>query len=203
MKGDKMNSTLSKRSPVMQPPNLWKNRNFLLLWGGTIISGFGLQIYTIAIPLLIYDMTQSALAMSMMRAVDFLPNIFIGIIAGVLVDRFNRKRMMRWTSLAQIIPLGFIVFLLYAQTLVLWHLYLFGFVLSSAGYTFGNAQHSVIPQIVSKNQLTDANAKIQFVYTLISMDLVLLDHYYCIWITLRHYLYFLFVFSYFFCVYSF
>ncbi|MFS0750545.1 MFS transporter [Oceanobacillus sp. 1P07AA] len=165
-----MKSTLYKKATnINKSPGLWGNRNFLLLWGGSIISGFGLQIYTIAIPLLIYDMTQSALAMSMMRAVDFLPNIFIGIIAGVLVDRFNRKRMMQWMSITQIISLTFIVFLLYVHTLELWHLYLFGFILSSAGYTFGNAQHSVIPQIVTKEQLTDANAKIQFINTLISM----------------------------------
>lgn len=147
--------------------SLWKNRNFLLLWGGNIISSFGSQMYTIAIPLLIYEMSQSAIAMSAMRAVEFLPNIFIGMIAGVLVDRINRKRMMQWTSFIQFTSVLAIVFLLLINHLALWHLYILGFILSSAGYTFGNAHHSVIPQIVAKEQLTSANAKLSFVNTII------------------------------------
>lgn len=147
--------------------SLWKNRNFLLLWGGNIISSFGSQMYTIAIPLLIYEMSQSAIAMSTMRAVEFLPNIFIGMIAGVLVDRINRKRMMQWTSFIQFTSVFAIVFLLLINHLTLWHLYILGFILSSAGYTFGNAHHSIIPQIVAKEQLTSANAKLSFVNTII------------------------------------
>ncbi|GIO25568.1 MFS transporter [Ornithinibacillus bavariensis] len=149
--------------------SLWKNRNFLLLWGGTAVSNFGSQMYSVAIPLLIYEMSQSALAMSAMRAIEFFPNIFIGMLAGVLVDRFNRKRMLQWTSLIQVIAMIFIVTLLFYEKIELWHLYLFGFILSSAGYTFGNANHSTIPQIITKEQLTTANAKLTFVSTLISI----------------------------------
>lgn len=149
--------------------SLWRNRNFLLIWGGNAISHFGLQMYTLAIPLLIYQLTQSALAMSTMRAIEFFPNIIIGMIAGVLVDRFNRKRMLQWTSLIQVMAMAFIVILLFTNTIMVWHLYVFGFVLSCAGYTFGNANHSTIPQIVSREQLTSANAKLTFVSTLISI----------------------------------
>ncbi|HEY4552247.1 MAG TPA: MFS transporter [Bacillaceae bacterium] len=148
---------------------LWTNKNFLLLWGGTTISSFGMQMYIIAIPLLIYDLSQSALAMSAMRAFEFFPNIFIGIIAGVFVDRINRKRIMHWMSLIQVLSMCGIIVLLFSSQLMLWHLYLLGFILSSAGYTFGNAHHSVIPQIVTKDELTSANAKLSFVSTLIQM----------------------------------
>ncbi|PAE29492.1 hypothetical protein CHI07_08930 [Paenibacillus sp. 7884-2] len=146
---------------------LWRNSNFLLLWGGNIISSFGSQMYTIAIPLLIYEISQSALAMSSMRAIEFFPNIFIGMLAGVLVDRFNRKKMMQLTSFIQFTSVFGIVLLLLTNSLQLWHLYILGFILSCAGYTFGNAHHSVIPQIISKEQLTSANAKLSFVSTLI------------------------------------
>lgn len=146
---------------------LWRNKNFMLIWGGSVISSFGYQIYIIAIPLLIYDLSRSALAMSMMRAIEFFPNIFIGILAGVFVDRLNRKRMMQWTSLVQAMSMVGMIMLLYSDQLALWHLYIFGFLLSSAGYTFGNAHHAVLPQIVTKEQLTSANAKLSFVSTFI------------------------------------
>ncbi len=112
-------------------------------------------------------MSQSALAMSTMRAIEFFPNIFLGMIAGVFVDRFNRKRMMQWTSFIQVIAMVLILLLLTTNHIQLWHLFLLGFILSSAGYTFGNAHHSVIPQLVTKEQLTSANAKLSFVSTLI------------------------------------
>ena len=149
--------------------SLVKNKNFLLLWGSSTIASFGMQMYSIAIPLLIYDLSKSALAMSMMRAIEFFPNIFLGMLAGALVDRLNRKTMMVWTSFIQVISMFGIVMLLLTNHIELWHLYILGFILSSAGYTFGNANHSVLPQIVSKDQLTSANAKLSFIDTLIRM----------------------------------
>lgn len=85
------------------------------------------------------------------------------------MDRFNRKWIMSMATLLQMFALGCTVFLLFADRIDIWHLYVFVFVLSSAGYTFGNSQHSVIPQLVSKQQLTSANAKLTFVDTFISM----------------------------------
>ncbi|MDX8367073.1 MFS transporter [Cytobacillus sp. IB215665] len=148
---------------------LWRNKDFLLIWFGSMISNFGMQMYIITIPLLIYDISQSALAMSTMRAIEFFPNIFIGMIVGVFVDRFNRKKMMAWTSFIQVASMTGIILLLMTNQLAIWHLYILGFILSSAGYTFGNANHSVLPQIVTKEQLTSANAQMSFVNTFIQM----------------------------------
>lgn len=157
----------TQQSAVLKKPSFWHNRNFMLLWGGSLISNFGYQMYIIAVPLLIYDLSRSALAMSMMRAIEFLPNIFIGILAGVFVDRFNRKRMMQWTSGIRVAAMIGIVCLLMSDELSLWSLYTLGFILSVASYTFGNAHHAVLPQIVEKEELTSANAKLSFINTLI------------------------------------
>lgn len=152
---------------LVKKNRFWHNRNFMLLWSGSLISNIGYQMYIIAIPLLIYDLSRSALAMSMMRAIEFLPNIFIGILAGVFVDRLNRKRMMQWTSGIRVVAMLGIVLLLLSDGLSLWSLYVLGFILSVASYTFGNAHHAVLPQIVDKEELTSANAKLSFINTLI------------------------------------
>lgn len=157
----------TQHSTILKKTAFWHNKNFVLLWGGSLISNFGYQMYIIAVPLLIYDLSRSALAMSMMRAIEFLPNIFIGILAGVFVDRFNRKRMMQWTSGIRVAAMAGIVFLLVSDDLSLWGLYILGFILSVASYTFGNAHHAVLPQIVTKEELTSANAKLSFINTLI------------------------------------
>jgi MFS family permease len=149
--------------------SLWLNKNFLFLWFGSIISSFGFQIYFIALPLLIYDLSQSALAMSTMRAIDFFPNIFIGMLAGVIVDRFSRKLVMSASAFLQIITLGCMIYLISVNHIEVWHLYIMGFILSAAGYTFGNSHQSVIPQLIPREQLVPANAKIYFMDTMITM----------------------------------
>ena len=148
---------------------LWTNSNFLYLWLASAIGTIGLQMYIVAIPLLIYDMSKSALAMSTMRAIEFLPNILLGMLAGVLVDRTDRKNIMSSMVLLQLCAIGGLLFLLNNEQLVVWHLFLLGFILSAAGYTFGNAQHAIVPLIVTKEQLTDANAKFSFTQTLLSL----------------------------------
>ncbi|MDQ0174728.1 MFS transporter [Bacillus chungangensis] len=148
---------------------LWTNSNFLYLWLASAIGTIGLQMYIVAIPLLIYDMSKSALAMSTMRAIEFLPNIILGMLAGVLVDRADRKNVMSGMTLIQLCAIGGLLFLLHSEQLVIWHLFLLGFILSAAGYTFGNAQHAIVPLVVKKEQLTDANAKFSFTQTLLSL----------------------------------
>lgn len=148
---------------------LWRDRNFLLIWSSKVISGFGFQFYLVALPLLIYQLSQSALAMSTMRAIEFVPNILLGMVAGVIVDRFSRRKVMIATTLIMIICLVIIITLLGVDQIQLWHLFLLGFVLSSSGFTFGNAQHSIIPQLFPKEQLVSVNARFTFVDTLINL----------------------------------
>ncbi|WP_316572100.1 MFS transporter [Neobacillus sp. YIM B06451] len=150
-------------------PSLWKQRNFLLLWTSGLIWSFGFQFYYVALPLLIYKLTQSASAMSTMRAIEFIPNIVFGMIIGVLVDRYSRKGVMFSTTLVQVCCMLALVLLLVSDQLQIWHMYLIGFIISTAGYAFGNAQHSAFPQIFGKEQLTEANSHFSFANTLMNM----------------------------------
>ncbi|KMK76210.1 MFS transporter [Alkalihalobacillus pseudalcaliphilus] len=150
-------------------PTLWRNKNFLLLWASQISSGIGFQIYNIVMPLLIYSMSQSALAMSGMRVMEILPNVFLGMIAGVIVDRFKRKLIMSWAIILKGFAIGLITFSLFTGQLQLWSLFLLGFLFASSGYFYGNALHSIIPQLMDKRFLTEANAKLSFTSTFISM----------------------------------
>ncbi|MDQ0256322.1 MFS family permease [Evansella vedderi] len=153
----------------LKTTSLCKNKNFLFLWGGSAISLFGLQIYMIVMPLLIYDLSQSALAMSGIRVMEILPNVLLGMVAGVIVDRVHRKKIMTITVLVQWLAIGGILLLLLSQGIQLWSLFLLGFLFSGSGYFFGNAYHSSLPQIIAKEQLTEANAKLSFMDTMIRM----------------------------------
>ncbi|MCR6110849.1 MFS transporter [Bacillus sp. A301a_S52] len=143
---------------------IWKNKSFMTMWVATIIYDFTFHVYLLAIPLIIFDLSHSTLAMSTMRALDFAPNIILGIFIGVIVDRTKRKNFMRYSLLMQIILLILLVFLLKNATMSLGNIYMIGFLISAFGYCFWNGFHSSLPQIVERNQLTTANSVISLGY---------------------------------------
>src|SRR5438094_6517300 len=73
---------------------IFRQRNFSLLWFAGFISMIGDWLLFIALPMYIYQMTHSILATSIMVAVEVIPPIVLGSIAGVFVDRWNRKYTM-------------------------------------------------------------------------------------------------------------
>ncbi len=70
---------------------VWKNKNFLILFFAGAILSLGNRVYELALPLILYELTHSSVAMSTMRAIEFLPNLFLAMFIGVLVDRANKK----------------------------------------------------------------------------------------------------------------
>lgn len=148
---------------------LFASRNFLLLYFITIFSTFGTVVYTFVLPLIIYDLSQSALAMSTMRIMDFLPNVVLGVLAGVFVDRVNRNVMIRYGGLIKFVLSCFMTYIIFSGDVQLWHLYILGFFLSTVGYTVGNASHAIVPQLFERDQMTDIQAKFSFVTTLITI----------------------------------
>src|SRR5699024_12187155 len=103
--------------------SIWKNRNFMFLWIGNGISLLAFNIFTLCLPILIYQLTQSTLAMGTMRALEVIPNMVLGIIIGVIVDRLNRKIMIILSVCVQIILVLGLISLLFFDMLQLWHLY--------------------------------------------------------------------------------
>lgn len=91
-----------------------KNRDFMNLWLGQLISRLGDGIHEIALAWLVLDLTGSALSMGAILAVSVTPNLLFGLPAGVFVDRFNRKMIMVYSDLARtlivlVIPLAYTV----------------------------------------------------------------------------------------------
>ncbi|WP_277376212.1 MFS transporter [Paenibacillus polymyxa] len=158
-----------KTMQVETKMTLWSNLSFLYLWIGNIFYNFGFQIYIITLPLYINMLTGSALAMSMMRAIDIIPSILAGIIGGVIIDRYSRKKMIIIMTSVQILVLLMIILLIYIQQIDVWLLYLLGFVLSFGGAMFWSSYTSILPQIVTSEQLIDANSRMMSSSTIINM----------------------------------
>jgi len=77
---------------LLQP--LRTSRSFAALWSGQLLSGLGDEAFSIILPMVVYSLTQSALAMSLLMTFRVLPQILLQPFTGVLVDRFPRVSMM-------------------------------------------------------------------------------------------------------------
>jgi len=133
-----------------QLPNIWKNSRFLILFSSAFFVAFGAKIYDLALPLLVYELTQSAQMMGWMRAVEFLPNLLLALFIGVWVDRFNKKR---WS---QCMLLGQIVMLVISYSAVRWldspliALFPCAFLMMAFNYGYHNAREECATTILTK-----------------------------------------------------
>ncbi|WP_100488154.1 MFS transporter [Sporolactobacillus pectinivorans] len=90
-----INQEIDKKSypPILEP--LIISKPFRALWIGNSLSVFGSSISGVIIPLLVYSLSHSTVAMGLIMTVYMLPNVIILPFAGIFVDRFNRAKMMR------------------------------------------------------------------------------------------------------------
>src|ERR1700730_10775552 len=98
-------SEIQPYSSQKQVSAVWKLEPLMLLVLGSFLLHVGNKIYEIVLPLMMYDMTHSSVAMASMRTAELLPNLLFGVIIGVIVDRVNTKRWVLWMVSLQAIIL--------------------------------------------------------------------------------------------------
>src|SRR5579859_2206674 len=86
--------------------SLWRNRDYLLLWGGQVISMTGSQVSQLVFPLLILALTHSPAQTGIAAALQSLPYLILSLPAGALVDRWNRKRVMIFCNLRRFLSVA-------------------------------------------------------------------------------------------------
>lgn len=135
---------------------LRRNRNFRLLYIGQTISQLGDWFNAVAVFALLLDLTGSATAVAWMMIVQFLPVAIIGPMAGVVVDRVNRRRLMIVTDVLRgclILTLLFI-----RRPDQVWIAYVVMAVAVGAQAFFEPARTATIPNVTSPDELLPANA---------------------------------------------
>src|SRR5260221_13959867 len=83
-----------RRQVTDRPRSLWRNRNFLLLWSGQIASWIGTGISQLAFALLTLALSGSPAQAGFVGALNEIPYFILTLPAGVLIDRWDRKRVM-------------------------------------------------------------------------------------------------------------
>src|SRR5579872_6694369 len=97
---------MAETAPQTKRWALWHNRDFALLWSGQLVSYFGTRVSNLALPLLALAATHSPGQAGLITSARMLPYLVLGLPAGALVDRWNRKTVMIVCDVARCLTLG-------------------------------------------------------------------------------------------------
>ncbi|WP_447985534.1 MFS transporter [Nitrospira sp. Nam74] len=135
--------------------------NFGWLWWGQVTSQVGEGLNRVALLWFVYELTGSALMMTMIGLLQTIPPLLFGPVIGVYLDRLPKKAVMVWVDLTRTV-LTFSIPALYALGIlsIQW-LYVLIFLTSIVSTIFGPALVSIVPLLVKKSELVSANALVQ------------------------------------------
>ena len=142
-------------------PALWANRNFLDLLSADAMAQVGSQLAVVAIPLLaVGTLHASAFEMGLLGATGTLPYLLLGLVAGAWVDRLPKRTVMLAADLARgglilAIPLAAALGMLSIGLLLA-----IAFLVGLLSVFFNAAYGALLPRLVRRDQLTDANGKL-------------------------------------------
>lgn len=133
-----------------------RQRNYALLWFGGFISQSGDWLLAIGLPIAVYFLTGSALVTSIVFIVELLPALFFGSLAGVLVDRWDRRWALIIVNALQAIVL--LPLLAVHGKDELWIVYTVSVVEALLGLVTGPAENALLPRLVAEDQVLQANS---------------------------------------------
>jgi MFS family permease len=152
-------NTDSMRAATRRPAPLWRNRDYVLLWLGQAVSSVGGNATELALPLLVLSLTHSPAQAGFVGALREAAYLILGLPAGALVDRWDRKRVMRLCDTGRALALGSIPLALVLNHLTMVQLYLVSLVEGILYVFFTLAETACLPQVVAREQLPAATAQ--------------------------------------------
>lgn len=158
-----MTTTTDAASP--QSVSLWRNRDYLLLWGGQAVSTIGTSITDLAFPLLILTVSSSPALVGVAGALGALPYVIFSLVAGALVDRWDRKRVMIICDIGRALALGSVLLALVTNHLTIIHILLVSLIVGTLFVFFNIAEAACLPRVVSKEQIPAAVAQNQATFS--------------------------------------
>ena len=138
--------------------------DFFKYWTGQTISTLGTAFSSFALPLLVFQLTHSALNLAITTATFAVPYVLFGLFIGAWVDRVDRKRLLIVVNLALSAVILVIPVLAFVHHLTVWWVYAVQFVSSTLAVTFEQAEFTAIPSLVGQQDLVTANGRIRASY---------------------------------------
>ena len=134
-----------------------KQRNFRLFFTGQSISLIGSWIQNIAMSWLIYTLTKSAFMMGMITFINALPNMFVTPIAGVIIDRVNKYKLLIWLQSFFLLQALLLAILTLLGVISVWHIIVIGLLTNlTAAFDMPLRQAIVINLVDNPRDLSNA-----------------------------------------------
>lgn len=132
-------------------------RDFRYLWAGRFVSNLGSWLLVVAIPAYVYQLTGSLLATGLTVGAEFLPQLLFGLVAGVVTDRWDRKRVMLASDVFRAVAVAVMLFAATQESL--WLVYVALIAESTGSVLFRPASQAMVPAVVGTDRmLSSANS---------------------------------------------
>ncbi|MFB6440548.1 MFS transporter [Streptomyces sp. NPDC056411] len=139
------------------------HRDFRILWIGMSVSLMGDGVMLVALAWQVYTLSGSPAAMSAVGVARAVPQVALVLLGGVVSDRFDRRRIMLISDLVRAVSLVTLAALTLGGALALWQLIVVVMVYGGAAGFYPPAYDAIVPTLVLKSELVEANALDQFV----------------------------------------
>jgi len=138
-------------------------RDFALLWAGMSVSLVGDGIFLVALAWQTYELSSSPSALGWISAAYVAPMVLFLLAGGVLTDRFERRKLMIAGDVVRAVAIGAVGALAVSGELRLWQLALLAALSGVGDALFAPAFGSIVPEIVPRELIAQANSLDQFV----------------------------------------
>ena len=143
---------------MSNPFSALKTKDFRTYWIGMAVSTIGTWMQNIAQPWLAYKLTDSALLISLVGALQYLPMLLFALFAGVYVDRVPKKKILLFTQSASLVIVFALALLVSTGAIQYWHLLVAATALGCVNTLDMPARQAFLSELVPKEELMDAIA---------------------------------------------
>lgn len=145
---------------------LWRNKNFNIFWFGQTLSVLGDAFAIVAIPLLVLQATGSVVQMGLVTAIMGVGQIVMGVFAGFIVDRIDRRRLMIFCDMMRAVLYLAIPIYWWVSGPQIWLIFVVTGLGACLGMTFQITYVAAIANLVDQDQITEANGRTQVTYAI-------------------------------------
>jgi MFS family permease len=138
--------------------SLLRERPFVLFWLARMVATAGATVGAVVLPILVFQITGSALQTSLLATLAVLPYLAFGLFAGAMADRVNRKRLMIGCHLVNAVAMASIPLAAELGILTVAQIYVVALVSATAFVWFDAANFGALPAIAGRERIVEANS---------------------------------------------
>lgn len=133
-------------------------RDYRLLWLGQVGSSASMWMEQVVRPILVLELTGSAVQLGLVSALRMVPMLAVGVLAGAVADRFDRRRILLLAQVATVVVHFLTAFLILSDRITMWQVYLTTLAIGASMAFNQPARQALISSLVPREHLTNAVA---------------------------------------------